>query len=119
MRRATFEEVHPYRARSLRAELLDLQAVHTDLHGERSPGIIQRQAQARRPALGLRLIFGGQCLDPDPAFDLLLHTHLPARKKVKDRRPRPIHKVRAILPELFDNHVRDSSTSLRLPVTRR
>ena len=74
---------HPHRARCLRAQLLDLQAGLAHLHGKGRRRILQRQAQARCPLLGLRLVLARQRLDPDTAVRQLLHRSPSPHKKIK------------------------------------
>lgn len=83
MGRRALDEIHPHRARCLRAQLLDLQAGLAHLHGKGRRRILQRQAQAHRPVLGLCLILGSQRLDPDTAVRQLLHRSPSPHKKIK------------------------------------
>jgi hypothetical protein len=74
VRGLAFNEVHPHRPRRLGPQLLNLQAISANLHGEISGLVVQRQLQALSPRSGLRRKFSRQRLDPDTCA-LLFHHH--------------------------------------------
>ena len=78
---APLYKVDPHRARSIRPQLLQLQPLRTNLQGELSLGLGQRQTQTFSPLPGQGLIGLAQRFDFDTTACCLL-THLKTRSKI-------------------------------------
>ena len=98
MRRRPLDEIHPYRARGLVAQLDQLQPVITQLQGELGLAVLP-QAQARCPLSGRCGVLGVKGLDTDAGVVPLVGHWLVLLKNHSKHRPHGRYRRSGILPD--------------------